>query len=53
MLKINVYCMLSEAPIGNSITFFPVASWKVKVTGILPPSLVKSGSTPNTKEKKS
>lgn len=30
------------------MTFFPVASWNVNVTGMLPPSLVKSGSTPNT-----
>ncbi len=30
------------------MTFWPVASWKVRVTGILPPSRVRSGSTPNT-----
>ena len=41
----------SADPTGSSITFLPVASWKVKVTGMLPPSLVKSGSTPNTRER--
>ena len=35
-------------PNGSNITFLPVASWNVSVTGIDPPSRVKSGSTPKT-----
>lgn len=33
----------SPRPIGNSKTFFFKASWKERVTGIEPPSRVKSG----------
>src|SRR5699024_6875580 len=38
----------SAAPIGSSITLFPVASSKVSAIGIDPPSRVGSGSTPYT-----
>ena len=38
----------SEDPTGSSMTLRPVASWKVRVTGMLPPSRVRSGSTLNT-----
>lgn len=34
------------------MTLRPVASWKVRVTGMLPPSRVRSGSTPKTVVKK-
>lgn len=39
---------VSYLPIGKSKTFLPVKSWNVNVTGIEPPSLVKSGSTSKT-----
>lgn len=38
----------SDDPTGSNITLRPVASWKVSVTGMLPPSRVRSGSTPKT-----
>lgn len=38
----------SDDPIGSSMTLFPVAFCIERVTGMLPPSRVKSGSKPNT-----
>lgn len=38
----------SKPPMGIMMMLFPVTSWKVLAIGMVPPSRIRSGSTPNT-----